>query len=232
MKLKDTIKLFNYTKNKNMLIFIMAMFLLQCFMYLFTPMGTIMLGFMISLTSTYIVNFIYKTLVSGMVRQSGKVQKTIYKNFTILVLITNVGGFLLFIVPRYFFMLEVGNYSENEITVFLLNYILFNILSYISVAVIYKRMAFGTAILIVMAIAFFIQMPFVIFDSVFKYADIFLKFDGVLSPSGQSALTSTVGLLAAAFAVSIVSPWIFYAISILIRNYPISKYIEDRMKWD
>lgn len=232
MKLKDTIKLFNYTKNKNMLIFIMAMFLLQCFMYLFTPMGTIMLGFMISLTSTYIVNFIYQTLVSGMVRQSGKVQKTIYKNFTILVLITNVGGFLLFIVPRYFFMLEVGNYSENEITVFLLNYILFNILSYISVAVIYKRMAFGTAILIVMAIAFFIQMPFVIFDSVFKYADIFLKFDGVLSPSGQSALTSTVGLLAAAFAVSIVSPWIFYAISILIRNYPISKYIEDRMKWD
>lgn len=232
MKLKDTIKLFNYTKNKNMLIFIMAMFLLQCFMYLFTPMGTIMLGFMISLTSTYIVNFIYQTLVSGMVRQSGKVQKTIYKNFTILVLITNVGGFLLFIVPRYFFMLEVGNYSENEITVFLLNYILFNILSYISVAVIYKRMAFGTAILIVMAIAFFIQMPFVIFDSVFKYADIFLNFDGVLSPSGQSALTSTVGLLAAAFAVSIVSPWIFYAISILIRNYPISKYIEDRMKWD
>ena len=232
MKLKDTIKLFNYTKNKNMLIFIMAMFLLQCFIYLFTPMGTIMLGFMISLTSTYIVNFIYQTLVSGMVRQSGKVQKTIYKNFTILVLITNVGGFLLFIVPRYFFMLEVGNYSENEITVFLLNYIVFNILSYISVAVIYKRMAFGTAILIVMAIAFFIQMPFVIFDSVFKYADIFLKFDGVLSPSGQSALTSTVGLLAAAFAVSIVSPWIFYAISILIRNYPISKYIEDRMKWD
>ena len=232
MKLKDTIKLFNYTKNKHMLIFIMAMFLLQCFMYLFTPMGTIMLGFMISLTSTYIVNFIYQTLVSGMVRQSGKVQKTIYKNFTILVLITNVGGFLLFIVPRYFFMLEVGNYSENEITVFLLNYILFNILSYISVAVIYKRMAFGTAILIVMAIAFFIQMPFVIFDSVFKYADIFLNFDGVLSPSGQSALTSTVGLLAAAFAVSIVSPWIFYAISILIRNYPISKYIEDRMKWD
>ena len=232
MKLKDTIKLFNYTKNKNMLIFIMAMFLLQCFIFLFTHMGTIMLGFMISLTSTYIVNFIYQTLVSGMVRQSGKVQKTIYKNFTILVLITNVGGFLLFIVPRYFFMLEVGNYSENEITVFLLNYILFNILSYISVAVIYKRMAFGTAILIVMAIAFFIQMPFVIFDSVFKYADIFLIFDGVLSPSGQSALTSTVGLLAAAFAVSIVSPWIFYAISILIRNYPISKYIEDRMKWD
>ena len=101
MKLKDTIKLFKFTYNKSALIILMIFFLLQNVMYIFMPLGTLMQGFMVSLSSTYFVNFVYQVFVSGMIRTSEKVEKSITKNFTIILFISNVGGFILFIIPRF-----------------------------------------------------------------------------------------------------------------------------------
>ena len=120
MNLKNTIKLFNYTYKKGALILLMVFFFLQNVMYIFMPLGTLMQGFMVSLTSTYFVNFVYQVMVSGMVRSSEKVEKSIIKNFTIILLISSVGGFILFIIPRFIFMLVMGVYNENAIIIFLL----------------------------------------------------------------------------------------------------------------
>ena len=228
MKLKDTIKLFKYTNNKIALIILTIFFFLQCLLYLFAPMGTLMVGFMASLSSTY---FVYQILVSGMIRSSEKAQKSIFKNFTIILLVTNVCNFILFIIPRYFFMLSTDVYAENTITIFLLNYIVFNIMAYVSLAVIYKRMALGTTILIAIATAFFIQMPFFIGSSTANFMKKLFGIKEVLSPPGLKVMPSSIGLLVAAFAVSIISPFIFYLISILMRKVSISKYLEDRQQW-
>ena len=231
MKLKDTIKLFKYTNNKIALIILTIFFLFQCLIYIFAPLGTLMVGFMASLSSTYFVNFVYQILVSGMIRSSEKAQKSIFKNFTIILLVTNVCSFILFIIPRYFFMLSTDVYAENTITIFLLNYIVFNIMAYVSLAVIYKRMALGTTILIVLATAFFIQMPFFIHSSTTNVMKKLFGIKEVLSPPGLKAMPSSIGLLIVAFAVTIISPFIFYLISILMRKVSFSKYLEDRQQW-
>lgn len=231
MNLKNTIKLFNYTYKKGALIFLMVFFFLQNIMYIFMPLGTLMQGFMVSLTSTYFVNFVYQVMVSGMVRSSEKVEKSIIKNFTIILLISSVGGFILFIIPRFIFMLVMGVYNENAIIIFLLNYILFNILAYVSLAVIYKRMAFGTTILGVAALAFFVEMPFFIYNSSKNTLNILLVLKNKVNHFEIIISAPTIGLLVAAFAISIISPFIFYLISILMKNVPVSKYLEDRQPW-
>ena len=231
MNLKNTIKLFNYTYKKGALILLMVFFFLQNVMYIFMPLGTLMQGFMVSLTSTYFVNFVYQVMVSGMIRSSGKVEKSIIKNFTIILLISSVGGFILFIIPRFIFMLVMGVYNENAIIIFLLNYIVFNILAYVSLAVIYKRMAFGTTILGIAALAFFIEMPFFIYNTTRDALKIMFKIKNVINHFEIMISAPTIGLLAAAFAISIISPFIFYLISILMKNVPVSKYLEDRQPW-
>ena len=230
MKLKDTIKLFKFTYNKSALIILMIFFLLQNVMYIFMPLGTLMQGFMVSLSSTYFVNFVYQVFVSGMIRTSEKVEKSITKNFTIILFISNVGGFILFIIPRFFFMLANGVYNENAIIIFLLNYIAFNILAYVSLAVIYKRMAFGTTILGVAALAFFAEMPFFVHSTTQNAIRII---QGKTAETHFEVLLNApiIGLLVAAFAISIISPFIFYLISILMKNVPVSKYLEDRQPW-
>lgn len=231
MKLKDTIKLFKFTYNKSALIFLMIFFFLQNIMYIFMPLGTLMQGFMVSLTSTYFVNFVYQVLVSGMIRSSEKIEKSIIKNFTIILLISNVGSFILFMIPRFLFMLVMSQYDENAITILLLNYIVFDILAYVSLAVICKRMAFGTTILGVAALAFFIEMPFFIYNSTKNALKLMLGMKEGINHFEIMISTPTIGLLVAAFAISIISPFIFYLISILMKNVPVSKYLEDRQPW-
>ena len=231
MNLKNTIKLFNYTYKKGALIFLMVFFFLQNVVYIFMPLGTLMQGFMVSLTSTYFVNFVYQVMVSGMIRSSDKVEKSIIKNFTIILLISSVGGFILFIIPRFIFMLVMGVYNENAIIIFLLNYIVFNILAYVSLAVIYKRMAFGTTILGVAALAFFVEMPFFIYNSSKNTLNILLGLKNKVNHFEIMISAPTIGLLVAAFTISIISPFIFYLISILMKNVPVSKYLEDRQPW-
>ena len=231
MKLKDTIKLFKFTYNKSALILLMVFFFLQNVMYIFMPLGTIMEGFMVSLSTTYFVNFIYQVLVSGMIRSSGKVEKSIIKNFTMILLRSNVGGFILFIIPRFLFMLTSDIYDENAIIIFLLNYIVFNILSYASVAVIYKRMAFGSAVIGVMALAFFIEMPFIINNTTHNTIKAIQEMKTAVYHFEIQINAQIIGLLVIAFAVSIIAPFIFYIISILMKNAPISKYLEDRQQW-
>jgi len=231
MKLKDTIKLFNFTYNKSALIFLMIFFFLQNIMYIFMPLGTLMQGFMVSLSSTYFVNFIYQVMVSSMIRSSEKVEKSIIKNFTIILLISNVGSFILFMIPRFIVMLVMSQYNENEIIIFLLNYILFNILAYVSVAVMYKRMAFGTAVIGVMALAFFIEMPFIINNTTHNTIKAIQEMKTAVYHFEIQINAQIIGLLVIAFAVSIIAPFIFYIISILMKNAPISKYLEDRQQW-
>ena len=230
MKLKDTIKLFKFTYNKSALIFLMAFFFIQNVMYIFMPLGTLMQGFMVSLTITYFVNFVYQVLVSGMIRSSEKIEKSIIKNFTIILLISNVGSFILFMIPRFLFMLVMSQYDENAITILLLNYIVFDILAYVSLAVIYKRMAFGTTILGVAALAFFAEMPFFVHSTTQNAIRII---QGKTAETHFEVLINApiTGLLVAAFAISIISPFIFYLISILMKNVPVSKYLEDRQPW-
>lgn len=231
MKLKDTIKLFKFTYNKSALILLMVFFFLQNVMYIFMPLGTIMEGFMVSLSTTYFVNFVYQVLVSGMIRSSEKIEKSIIKNFTIILFVSNVGGFILFIIPRFLFMLTMDVYNENAIIIFLLNYIAFNILAYVSVAIIYKRMAFGTTILGVAAFAFFVEMPFFVHNTIARRLAFIQGIKNAATNIESKVGPEVIGLLVIAFAVSIISPFIFYLISILMKNVPVSKYLEDRQPW-
>ena len=139
MKLKDTIKLFNYTYQSKMLLVVIIIFFFNCMMYIFMPVGVVLQGLMASISSTYFVNITYQAMVSGMVQSSEKVRKSVLKHFTIILLISNLFHFALFILPKYFFIVFTGDNPGREIAIFLINYMLYNILTFISVALLYKK---------------------------------------------------------------------------------------------
>ena len=60
MKLKDTLKLYKYAYQHKLMFLILMIFAFNCIMYIFTPMGVILQGLMVSIAGTYLVNYTYR----------------------------------------------------------------------------------------------------------------------------------------------------------------------------
>ena len=146
MKLKDTVKLFNYTYQSKMLLVVIIIFFFNCIMYIFMPIGLVLQGLMASISSTYFVNVSYQTVVSEMVQSSEKAKKYVLKHFTIILLISNIIHFFVFILTKYFFIMFIEEAPGSDIAIFLINYMIFNILTYIAVSLLYKKQGLGIGI--------------------------------------------------------------------------------------
>lgn len=227
MKFKDSLKLFNYVYQNKVFFVVIIIFFFNCLMHFFSPMGLLLLGLMASISSTYFVNITYQAMVSGMVQSSEKVRKSVLKHFTIIMLISNLFHFALFILPKYFFIVFTGDNPGREIAIFLINYMLYNILTFISVALLYKKQVLGIVILGIMVLIMLIQFPQLMTLTAEKFQNSFLGLPQFTGFSG----TANVGLLLAATAVCIISPFIYYIISKAMQNVPISKSYMDRQPW-
>ena len=228
MKLKDTIKLFNYTYQSKMLLVVIIIFFFNCMMYIFMPVGVVLQGLMASISSTYFVNVTYQAMASGMVQSSEKARKNVLKHFTIILLISNIAHFFIFILTKYFFIMFIEEAPGNDLAMFLLNYMIFNILTYIAVALLYKKQVFGMIILGLMVLLMLVQFPGVIAKSAKFFEETFLGIPTKFEFFGGSL---HLGLLFAAFAVCLVSPFIYYIVSKMMINVPISKSYMDRQPW-
>ena len=228
MKLKETIKLFNYTYQSKLLLFVIAIFFFNCVMYIFMPVGLILQGLMASVSSTYFVNVTYQAFVSGMVQSSEKARKSVLKNFTIILLVSNIVHFFLFILTKFFFIMFMEETPGSDPVVFLINYMVFNILTYICVAILYKKQALGMIILAFMVLLMLVQIPGVLSKTILIFENSFMG--GSLQLSGQSGALNIIMLLAA-FAVCLISPFIYYIVSKLMINVPISKSYLDKQPW-
>ena len=229
MKFKDTLKLFKYAYQYKLMFLILMIFAFNCIMYIFTPMGVILQGLMVSVAGTYLVNYTYQTMVSGMIQGSEKVQKKILKHFTVILLVSNTALFFIFIVTKFVFIRFTSSDPKNTIAVFLLNYMTFNILTYIAVAIIFKKQLLGCIILGIEVLMVFAQFPYMISESRENWVKVFTE--GLNTNTFFGGDYGSLGLLAMAFAVCLISPFIFYAVSKLMEKVPFSKAYIDRQPW-
>ncbi len=228
MKLKDTVKLFNYTYQSKMLLVVIIIFFFNCIMYIFMPIGLVLQGLMASISSTYFVNVSYQTVVSEMVQSSEKAKKYVLKHFTIILLISNIIHFFVFILTKYFFIMFIEEAPGSDIAIFLINYMIFNILTYIAVSLLYKKQGLGIGILGLMVLIMLVQIPEILAKSARIFQNSFLRLPTKFEFFAGSM---NIGLLFAAFAVCIISPFIYYIVSRSIQNVPISRSYMDRQPW-
>ena len=163
-----------------------------------------------------------------MVQSSEKVKKNYIKNHTVILLISNVIHFILFIVPSVIFIFLTYETPNVGVSFVLLNFIVSNIGIYISVSVIYKKQVLGILILALPLLIFGLQMPLYFTNAI--------KNHGKIGAEGLSFLPEIqmwmiVGLLIVAGVVCIISPFIYYGISKLMKNVPMSKSYTDRLPW-
>ena len=133
-----------------------------------------------------------------------------------------------FIVPTFLYIRLSYETPNVAVSFVLLNFIVSNIGIYISVSVIYKKRVLGILILALPLLIFGLQMPLYFTNAI--------KNHGKIGAEGLSFLPEIqmwmiVGLLIVAGVVCIISPFIYYGISKLMKNVPISKSYTDRLPW-
>lgn len=228
MKIKETVGLVKYLYQYKAIVLLPLIFIMNCLMYIFMPVGVMIQGLMVSISSVYFVNVISQVYASDMVQSSEKVKKNYIKNHTVMLLISNVIHFILFIVPSVIFIFLTYETPNVAVSFVLLNFIVSNIGIYISVSVIYKKRVLGILILALPLLIFGLQMPLYFTNAI--------KNHGKIGAEGLSFLPEIqmwmiVGLLIVAGLVCIVSPFIYYGISKLMKNVPMSKSYTDRLPW-
>lgn len=229
MKLKDTLKLMKYTYQYKLMYVILLIFACNCIMYIFTPMGVVLQGLMASIAGTYLVNYTYQAMVSGLIQGSEKVQKKVLKHFTVILLISNVALFFTFMCTKFLFIRFVGEDAQTATVVCLLNYIIFNLLTYIATAIIFKKQLIGCIILGFEVLIVFAEFPYMISYSKENWVKVFTAH--INSNINLGGDLGSIGLLVAAFAVCLISPFVFYAVSKLMEKVPFSKAYIDRQPW-
>ena len=228
MKIKETAGLIKYVYQYKVIAFLPLIFVMNCLMYIFMPIGVIIQGLMTSVSSVYFVNIISQIYVSDMIRSSEKNQKHYLKNQTVMLLISNLIHFLVFIVPSFLFIMSTSGIPKVVASSMLGNYILANIGVFAAISVIYKKQVLGMLFLFFVTLIFGLQLPL--------YLTNVMKNRGKLGEAGVTILPNipmwaVIGLLVLAFGVCIVSPLIYYGISKLMKNVPISKAYADRLPW-
>ena len=157
MKIKDTLKLFKYTYQYITTWLVIFLFVMQCILFIVADIGTAIMGMMVSVTASFFINQTYMIMASGMIQSSEKFRKDVFKNFAIISVIFNVVLFFVFIFPKYLFIrLYVGE-PDKTAAIFLINYMICNILSCASIAFLYKKQ------MLLAALAVTVISPFIFY---------------------------------------------------------------------
>ena len=228
MKIKDSAGLIKYISQYKAVMFFTIIFFLNSLMYIFAPFGVLLQGIMVSLSSVYFVNSVMQVYASDMIRSSEKVNKAHIKNHTIMLLISNVIHFVVFMVPT-FLHIRLSNETPNSVILVLLtNYIISNVGLFAFIAIMYKKEVLATFILTLVLIAFGVQVPLVYMNmrnNHWKLGEIGLKINQAI----PDWIYLTLFLLS--IVVCIASPFIFFGISKLMRKIPMRKSYTDRLPW-
>lgn len=230
MKIKDTLKLFKYTYQHNTTWLVIILFVFQCILFIVADIGTAIMGMIESVTASFFINQTYMIMASGMIQSSEKFRKDVFKNFAIISLIFNVVLFFVFIFPKYLFIrLYVGE-PDKTAAIFLINYMICNILSFASIAFMYKKQMLGMLMTVAMIYSTGMLMLFILKRKQVGFSFAKKIIEGNIKPANSDFHVFSL-LLLAALAVTVISPFIFYLISKKMEKIPISQALIDRMPW-
>ena len=202
MKIRDSLKLLKYTQNYVFNIIAIFLFfgtgLITSFPVPFRS-HQLLGGFWANYLSGYIVAQITAVTFSGVIQSSEGYKKMMTKNMAIIILICNMIGFVFFCILRTALAYALG--VEENLDLYLISFMIFQVLEILCVAVLYKIMALG------------------IFCSIPLFASIlFSTWDGFNKI--EVLCTNPKILVAMAFVTCLLTPLMYYGVSMALYKKP------------
>lgn len=202
MKIRDSLKLLKYTQNYVFNIIAIFLFLGTGFITSFpVPLRShsILGAFWANYLSGYLVAQITAVTFSGVIQSSESFKKVMTKNMSIIILICNMISFVFFCLLRTVLAYALG--VEGNLDLYLISFIIFQVLEILCVAVLYKILVLG----IFCAIPLFATVLFSTWDGFGKI--------GVLC-------TDPKILVAMAFVTCLLTPLMYYGVSMALYKKP------------
>lgn len=214
MKLKDTIKLLKYTQTPELHIVTAIMFGLCALVTAIPTHNNLDIGgFWANYMPTYFIGQMSMVTFAGVVQSSEKFKKTVTRNLAILLAIFNIVNFGIFVVLRTFLAYKM--HLEKNVNGFLISYMAFQILYVLYGTIIYKNLKLGLLFMVPI-------FMFIIFSTMdhgpLKY---FIKLGAMADIKVFIALTA---------AVSLLTPLLYYGLSLLLYKMPYYEKIVERME--
>ena len=213
MKLKDTFKLFKYIQNPELNLVVMIMFGISALITAIPTPGNAFGAYWANYMFMYFIGQLSVVTISGVVQSSEKFKKLVTKNFAKLLAIGNLINYVIFVVLRTLIAYKI--HTEKYVNGFLIIYMFFQILYVIYAAVINKYMKLGISIMILMLI-------FVIY-STFDHG--LMEYVEKLGPVADIKV-----LVVLATVVSVLTPFLFYGLSLLLYKKPYNDKMLKRME--
>ena len=202
MKIKDTLKMLKYSQNYILNILAIGLFLITGLLTSFpVPLRShsVLGAFWANYLSGYLVAQITAVTFSGVIQSSESFKKMMTKNMSVIILICNMISFVCFCVLRTVLAYALG--VEENLDLYLISFMIFQVLEILCVAVLYKIMVLG----IFCAIPLFATILFSTWDGFGKI--------GVLCSDPKI-------LVAMTFVTCLLTPLMYYGVSMVLYKKP------------
>ncbi|MCR5226229.1 MAG: hypothetical protein K6E27_03335 [Eubacterium sp.] len=202
MKIKDSLKMLKYTQNYVFNIIAIFLFLGTGLITSFpVPLRShsVLGAFWANYLSGYLVAQITAVTFSGVIQSSESFKKMMTKNMSIIILICNMISFVFFCTLRTVLAYMLG--VEENLDLYLISFMIFQVLEILCVAVLYKIMVLG----IFCAIPLFSIVLFSTWDGFDKI--------GLLCSDPKI-------LVAMAFVTCLLTPLMYYGVSMALYKKP------------
>ena len=213
MKFGDTLKLYRFMpSSKKGYIMLLILMCLVCTVGTNIPLdnGMAVGAFWALYPIIFFLLQIHTVLVSGVVQSSEPAYRAITKNLAILIGLYNAAAFVIFGVLRT--LLAYGMETEAGVPAYLAAYCLFQVFLVVYLPFFYKKPVVGYGLLLVMMF--------------FMMSNNLAELLHVLGITSGLSVGKMLGIMA---VVSVVSPFLYYGLSVLLYRWPYSDYIVKRL---
>ncbi len=213
MKLGDTLKLYRFMPSSKKSMYA-ALILMCCVCMVGTNIpfdnGMTVGAFWALYPIIFFLQQIHTVLVSGVVQSSERSYRAITKNLAILIGLYNAAAFVIFGVLRTF--VAYGMETEAGVPDYLAAYCFFQLFFLVYLPFLYKKPVVGYGLLLVMMF--------------FMMSNNLAELLHVLGITSGLSVGKMLGIMA---VVSVVSPFLYYGLSVLLYRWPYSDYIVKRL---
>ena len=212
MKLRDTLKLYRFMLTSKAAYIMLLVICVACVTFTNLPMfnGMEVGAFWALYPIFFLLLQIHGVLVSGIVQSSEKSYRAITRNLAILFVLYNAGAFVIFGVLRTVWAYRLE--AETGVPEYLTAYCIFQLVLAIYVPVYYKKPIIGLGLLAFMMFLMIGGNNASLWDTL-----------GFTSGLSVGAMVGITGI------VSVLSPVLFYGLSVAMYKWPYSDYIVSRL---
>ena len=212
MKLRDTIKLYEFAPKPKWNKIALVFFSLVALVYLI-PMGSgqvVLLGaFWVTYPMMYMLLMITQVIVAGYIQSSEKVHRGILRNMAVLMEIYNLVSFVLFVVLRTWLAFRMQ--QEEQVVPFLAAYCFYMMLYAVYVVFMYKKPVVGYILLVLLC------------------GSISFGYQSFYAMLNQMTGSSIYGMIAVTAVVCVLTPVLYYGLSLAMDKYPYSELMLNRI---